>query len=155
MSPYYAPNYGMPMMTMVMVPMFMMPQMSPMPPMQMPSFPQSPFSAGMPNPLMNELAKFQSHPVTAPIDKPNVMDIPEPKIGVPTKSAAEALDIVLKGILPAFDRSKTLFEQGFTSLNLMQIVTRCGEHGYNITLQDIIIDPTFDGIASRMSAGKN
>ena len=102
---------------------------------------------------MGQLGQYNSHPVNAPVDNPNVMKINQPKVGVPDKPAEEALDIVLKGLLPTYDRSKSLFDQGFTSLNLMQIVTRCGEHGYRVQLQDIITNPTFDGILAAMKPG--
>ena len=102
---------------------------------------------------MGPLGQYNSHPVNAPVDNPNVMKINQPKVGAPDKPAEEALDIVLKGLLPTYDRSKSLFDQGFTSLNLMQIVTRCGEHGYRVQLQDIIANPTFDGILAAMKPG--
>ena len=148
----------MPMMMPVMIPAFI-PVMMPMMPM-MPMGNGGMFGNMFGNMLKNAFAgpmgplnQFNAHPVNAPVDNPNVMKINEPAVGTPEKSAEEALDIVLRGLLPTFDRSKTLFEQGFTSLNLVQIVTRCGEHGYRVQLQDLIQNPTFDGIVSVMKPG--
>jgi aryl carrier-like protein len=36
----------------------------------------------------------------------------------------------------------------------MQIITRCGEQGYRITMQDIFQNPTFAGIVEKLVAGE-
>ncbi|MBR1443358.1 MAG: hypothetical protein IJ583_07490 [Firmicutes bacterium] len=155
-------SFMMPMM--VMMPVTFVPMMSPANMFPMPMMPaaQMPMATGnmaqrnmLTNTgiLPNILSKYQAHPVQEPIENPNVMNIPEPKVGTPTESPEQALDAVLKGLLPTFDRNIGLFEQGFTSLNLMQIVTRLAEHGYKIKMENIISDPTFDGLLSNMKAG--
>ena len=129
----------------------------------MPAFPMqgNPFSGpgagdfGGINPeIMQQFAQYRSRPVDAPIENPTIMQIQKPKIGTPTETPEVALDEVLKSIFPAYDKNTGLLEQGFTSLNMMQIVTRLGEHGYAIRLEEIAASPSFDGILSNMKAGE-
>ena len=103
--------------------------------------------------MMKKLGEYQPHPLGEPVENPNVMEIHEPEMGEVNMSAEDALDLVLKNILPTFDRSKSLFDQGFTSLNLMQIVTRCGEQGYRLNMKDIIDAPYFDNMVANMQPG--
>ena len=100
-----------------------------------------------------KFAEYQAHAVDQPIENPFTMKIPEPYVGKPSKTPEEVLMDVLTGIEPKFDPSANLMEQGFTSLNLMQIVTRCAEQGYRVQLQDLIMDPVFDGIVVHMIPG--
>ena len=161
----------MPMMTPYMMPVMpyfmpMMPYMMPMPMMSygmpampnMQGFPMQGNPMGGPggvNPqMMQQLAEYRAHPVDGPVENPTVMQIEKPHIGAPTETPEVALDEVLKSIYPSYDRNTGLLEQGFTSLNMMQMVTRLGEHGYSINLGDIIAKPDFDGILSNMKAGE-
>ena len=105
--------------------------------------------------LMQQFAQYQPHPVDGPVQNPTIMQIERPEVGVPTETPEVALDEVLKSIFPAYDRNTGLLEQGFTSLNMMQMVTRLGEHGYSISMGEIVADPTFDGIISSMKPGEN
>jgi aryl carrier-like protein len=90
-------------------------------------------------------------PVEKPIDNPNTIKINEPKLGKVTQSPEAALDTVLRGIFPqGYDRSRNLVEQGMTSFNFMQIITRCAEQGYRVKLVDIVKDPVFDKIVAAM-----
>ena len=104
--------------------------------------------------LAQQFAQYQAYPVNEPIQNPTIMQIEKPHVGVPTETPEVALDEVLKSIFPSYDRNTGLLEQGFTSLNMMQIVTRLGEHGYSISLGEIIANPAFDGILSNMKAGE-
>jgi hypothetical protein len=58
------------------------------------------------------------------------MEIPTPHVGKPVKPADAVLTEVLNSISPGFDLSENLMEQGLTSFNAMQIVTRCAEQGF-------------------------
>ena len=110
----------------------------------MPQQPGMPQAAGASQPYM-------AFPTDKPIQNPNVIKINEPKLGNVTKSPEDALDVVLKGIFPeGYDKQANLFEQGLDSFKVMQIVTRCGEEGYRVHMQDIMKDPTFKGIVSSM-----
>ena len=80
--------------------------------------------------------------------------IHEAYVGKPVKPADAVLTEVLNSISPGFDLSENLMEQGLTSFNAMQIVTRCAEQGYRVQLNDVIINPTFEGIVSRMTPGE-
>ncbi len=82
------------------------------------------------------------------------MEIPTPYVGKPVRPADAVLTEVLNSISPGFDLSENLMEQGLTSFNAMQIVTRCAEQGYRVQLNDVIINPTFEGIVSRMTPGE-
>ena len=57
---------------------------------------------------------------------------------------------MLNGLLPGFEKDKNLFEQGLTSLDVMKIVTRCGEYGYHVDMETIFLTPTFEGILAGM-----
>ena len=163
--PYMPGAYSMPMMPYMMPMVVMVPVMPYMMPMMpnMPAFPMqgNPFGGqgaggfGGINPqLMQQFAQYQARPVNEPIQNPTIMKIEKPHVGVPTETPEVALDEVLKSIFPAYDRNTGLLEQGFTSLNMMQIVTRLGEHGYSIHMQDIVANPSFDGILPNMKAGE-
>lgn len=90
-----------------------------------------------------------------PIEKPNVIEIHKAKVSRPTKSAEEVLEYVLRGLLKnGLNKSEDLFEQGLTSLDTVKIVTRCGEHGYSIKMQDIYMHSTFDELVKCMVPGK-
>jgi aryl carrier-like protein len=94
---------------------------------------------------------YMAIPVEKPIDNPNTIKINEPKLGKVTQSPEAALDTVLRGIFPqGYDRSRNLVEQGMTSFNFMQIITRCAEQGYRVKLVDIVKDPVFDKIVAAM-----
>ena len=162
--------YSMPMMPYMMpvMPYFMPVMPTPMMSYGIPAMPNRPGFPVQGNPLagrlrglggvnpqmMQQLAEYRAHPVTGPVENPTVMQIEKPHIGAPTETPEVALDEVLKSIYPSYDRNTGLLEQGFTSLNMMQMVTRLGEHGYSISLGDIIAKPDFDGIMSNMKAGE-
>lgn len=94
---------------------------------------------------------YMAFPTDGPVENPNVISIHEPKLGPVTKSPEDALDVVLRGIFPeGYDKQVNLFEQGLDSFKVMQIVTRSGEEGYRIQMQDIMKDPTFKGIVANM-----
>lgn len=107
----------------IMVPVYM-PQMMPAPQMDMPQ------------------------PMPAPMAAPPMA---APQFGPATRSPEDTLDAVLSEIFPeGYDKQVNLFEQGLDSLKMMQIVTRCGQQGYRINLQEIMKDPTFKGIVAIM-----
>jgi aryl carrier-like protein len=91
----------------------------------------------------------------SPIEKPNVIEIYKAKVAKPTKSAEEVLEYVLNGILKnGLNKSEDLFEQGLTSLDTVKLVTRCGEHGYSIKMQDIYMHSTFEELVKCMTPGE-
>ena len=91
----------------------------------------------------------------SPIEKPNVIEIHKAKVAKPTKSAEEVLEYVLNGILKnGLNKSEDLFEQGLTSLDTVKLVTRCGEHGYSIKMQDIYMHSTFEELVKCMTPGE-
>ena len=111
----------------------------------------TPQTAGMGMQANTGQMPYMAIPVEKPIDNPNTIKINEPKLGKVTQSPEAALDTVLRGIFPqGYDRNRNLVEQGMTSFNFMQIITRCGEQGYRVKLQDIIKDPVFDNIVASM-----
>ena len=110
--------------------------------------------ADMGNGYPPQLQKYLSKPVDAPIEKPNVIKIEKAKIAKPTVSAEEALVIVMKTVLPNFNKSKDFFEQGLTSLDTIKIVTRCGENGYKVELTDIYKHPKFKDLVKVMKPGE-
>jgi len=93
--------------------------------------------------------------IDKPVENPNVINIQEPHISAPTKSPEEALKTVFSTIFPQnIGADDNLFEKGLDSFKVMQIVTRTAENGYRIKMQDIFKNPTFNGIVSKMEAGK-
>ena len=104
--------------------------------------------------FQQEMAKYSSHKVDKPIDKPNVMGIRPAQVTKPTHSAEEVLDHVLSGLLPkGYSKTEDLFAQGLTSLDTVKMVTRCGEHGYALSMQDIYMNSTFVELVKRMKPG--
>ena len=132
---------------------YMMPQQLCMP--QWGSYmPQQPYmpqqQMGMP-PTAGGYVPYMAFPTDKPIENPNLIRINEPKLGAVTRSPEDALDVVLSGIFPeGYDKQTNLFEQGLDSFKVMQIVTRAGEEGYRLHMQDIMKDPTFKGIVAAM-----
>ena len=115
---------------------------------QQPYMPQQ--QMGMP-PIAGGSVPYMAFPTDKPIENPNLIKINEPKLGAVTRSPEDALDVVLSGIFPeGYDKQAGLFEQGLDSFKVMQIVTRAGEEGYRIHMQDIMKDPTFKGIVAAM-----
>ncbi|MBR1633676.1 MAG: hypothetical protein IJ682_01290, partial [Lachnospiraceae bacterium] len=115
---------------------------------QQPYMPQQ--QMGMP-PTAGGSVPYMAFPTDKPIENPNLIKINEPKLGAVTRSPEDALDVVLSGIFPeGYDKQAGLFEQGLDSFKVMQIVTRAGEEGYRIHMQDIMKDPTFKGIVAAM-----
>ena len=105
--------------------------------------------------LQKQMAQYQSHPVDKPIEKPNVIGIKPAKVTKPEYSAEEVLDHVLSGIFKnGYSKTEDLFEQGLTSLDTVKMVTRCGEHGYSLSMQDIYMKSTFEELVSCMKAGE-
>ena len=138
---------------------YMPPQVGYMPqqlctPQQVGYMPQQPYmpqqQMGM-SPTAGTSAPYMAFPTDKPIENPNLIRINEPKLGAVTKSPEDALDVVLRGIFPeGYDKQASLFEQGLDSFKVMQIVTRVGEEGYRVHMQDIMKDPTFKGIVAGM-----
>ena len=105
--------------------------------------------------LQRQMAKYQTHTVDKPIDKPNVIGIKPVKVTKPEYSAEEVLDHVLSGIFKdGYSKTEDLFEQGLTSLDTVKMVTRCGEHGYSLSMQDIYMKSTFEELAACMKPGE-
>ena len=105
--------------------------------------------------LKKVMSQFYVKKADAPIEKPNVIKIEKAKVAKPTKSAEEVLEYVLKGLLKnGLDKSADLFEQGLTSLDAVKLVTRCGEHGYAVKMQDIYMHSKFEELVKCMVPGK-
>ena len=105
--------------------------------------------------LRRQMEKYQAHPVDKPIDKPNVIGIKPAKVTKPEYSAEEVLDHVLSGIFKdGYSKTEDLFEQGLTSLDTVKMVTRCGEHGYALSMQDIYMKSTFEELVACMKPGE-
>jgi aryl carrier-like protein len=113
-----------------------------------------PSTASRPQPTQDQIAaflkKYFASPVSEAVEHPNVIKVNKPTIGKAEKSASEVLTYVLNGLLPGFEKDKNLFEQGLTSLDVMKIVTRCGEYGYQIDMATIFLTPTFEEIVAEM-----
>ena len=155
--PYGAPMNMYPMMYMlvpVMVPVFMPQGFYPMQNGQFPLM-QGGYHGPGKKELWSALSKYQARPAKRPVRNPYFTKINEPEVGSPEESAADVLMNVLSGIYEDYDPEDDLFSQGFTSLNLMQIVTRCAEQGYRVKIEDIIKNPTFDGIVECMVPGED
>jgi aryl carrier-like protein len=99
---------------------------------------------------MQTYQQYQPKPIDKPVENPNIIKMHKPKLEKPTRAPREALRVVLDSIRPGFQEIGNLFEQGLTSYNVMQMVTRAGEQGYVLTMRDIISEPTFEAIASKM-----
>ncbi|HAV00575.1 MAG TPA: hypothetical protein DCW47_05215 [Lachnospiraceae bacterium] len=105
--------------------------------------------------VQKAMEPYISKKADKPIEKPNVIGITKAKVGKPVKSAEEVLDHVLSGLLKnGFNKTDDLFEQGLTSLDTVKIVTRCGEHGYGVKMQDIYMHSTFDELVKCMTPGE-
>jgi len=89
----------------------------------------------------------------APVENPQVVNINEPKLGEKVNPPEKALAIVLQSIVgrPVHE-SENFFAMGLTSINVMQMITRCGEQGYRITMQDVINNPTIAELAKKLAA---
>ncbi len=102
------------------------------------------------------MSAYQSKKVDKPVEKPNVIGLKKAKTVKPAKSAGEVLEYVLSTVLKnKLDKQKDLFEQGLTSLDTVKIITRCGEYGYELKMQDIYMHSVFDELVQRMVPGKD
>ncbi|MDO4805972.1 MAG: phosphopantetheine-binding protein [Coriobacteriales bacterium] len=105
--------------------------------------------------LAQQMQRYQSHPVDKPIDKPNVIGLKPAKVTKAEHSAEEVLDHVLSGLLEgSYSRTEDLFEQGLTSFDVVKMITRCGEHGYALSMQDVYMHSTFNELLEHMKPGK-
>ena len=131
------------------------------------AFFRPPVGAGKNKPFMQQLpdekkekmkkamAPYISRKVDQPIEQPTVIGIAKAKVNEPVRSAEEVLEHVLSGLLKkGFNKTDDLFEQGLTSLDTVKIVTRCGEHGYGVKMQDIYMHSTFDELVKCMTPGE-
>ena len=104
--------------------------------------------------FQKQMAQYQSRKVEKPIEKPNVIGLKRAKVTKAEYSAEEVLDHVLSGLLKdGFNKTDDLFEQGLTSLDTVKMVTRCGEHGYSLSMQDIYMHSTYDELLKCMKPG--
>ena len=105
--------------------------------------------------VQKAIEPYISRKADKPIEQPNVIEINKAKVAKPVKSAEEVLEHVLSGLLKnGFNKTDDLFEQGLTSLDAVKIVTRCGEHGYAVKMQDIYMHSTFDELVKYMTPGE-
>ena len=105
--------------------------------------------------VQKAMEPYISRKADKPIEQPNVIEINKAKVAKPVKSAEEVLEHVLSGLLKnGFNKTDDLFEQGLTSLDAVKIVTRCGEHGYAVKMQDIYMHSTFDELVKYMTPGE-
>ena len=105
--------------------------------------------------LRRQMEKYQTHTVEKPIEKPNVIGIKPARVTKPEYSAEEVLDHVLSGLFKdGYSKTEDLFEQGLTSLDTVKMVTRCGEHGYSLSMQDIYMKATFEELVKCMKPGE-
>ncbi|WP_037590860.1 acyl carrier protein, partial [Sporomusa ovata] len=89
----------------------------------------------------------------APVENPVIVDINKPKLGEKVNSPEKALAIVLQSIVGRpVQESENFFAIGLTSVNVMQMITRCGEQGYQVTMQDVISNPTITELAKKLAA---
>ena len=99
--------------------------------------------------------KYRSKKIDKPVEKPNVIELNDVKLGKPEKSAQEVLEYVLSTVLKGqLDKDKDLFEQGLSSLDTVKIVTRCGEYGYRVNMQDIYMHSVFDELVKCLTPGE-
>jgi aryl carrier-like protein len=118
-----------------------------------------PFMKQIPDEKKEKMKKamepYVSRKVDHPIEQPTVIGITKAKVSKPVKSAEAVLEQVLSALLKnGFSKTEDLFEQGLTSLDTVKIVTRCGEHGYSVKMQDIYMHSTFDELVKCMTPGK-
>jgi aryl carrier-like protein len=118
-----------------------------------------PFMKQIPDEKKEKMKKamepYVSRKVDHPIEQPTVIGITKAKVSKPVKSAEAVLEQVLSALLKnGFSKTEDLFEQGLTSLDTVKIVTRCGEHGYSVKMQDIYMRSTFDELVKCMTPGK-
>ena len=112
-------------------------------------------SGNMKAKVQKAMEPYISRKADKPIEQPNVIEINKAKVAKPVKSAEEVLEHVLSGLLKnGFNKTDDLFEQGLTSLDAVKIVTRCGEHGYAVKMQDIYMHSTFDELVKYMTPGE-
>ena len=105
--------------------------------------------------LQRQMKQYESHKVDKPIEKPNVIGLKKATVMKPKKSPQEVLDHVLGGLLKnGFNKTDDLFEQGLTSLDTVKMVTRCAEHGYALSMQDIYMHSNYDELIKCMKPGK-
>ena len=65
------------------------------------------------------------------------------------------LEYVLSTVLKnPLDKQQDLFEQGLSSLDTVKIVTRCGEYGYSVKMQDIYMHSVFEELVRCMVPGE-
>ena len=95
---------------------------------------------------------YMGFPTNAPVQNPTVIQIQKPKLGPVTRSPEDALQFVLSGIFPGgYNKEENLLLQGMNSFQIMQLITRCGEQGYRLKIEDVMKNPTFSGIVSSMT----
>ena len=99
--------------------------------------------------------KYKSKKIDEPVKKPNVIELNNVKVGKPEKSAQEVLEYVLSTVMKEqLDKDKDLFEQGLSSLDTVKIVTRCGEYGYRVNMQDIYMHSVFNELVKCLTPGE-
>ena len=99
--------------------------------------------------------KYKSKKIDKPVEKPNVIGLNNVKVGKPEKSAEEVLEYVLSTVLKGqLDKDKDLFEQGLSSLDTVKMVTRCGEYGYRVNMQDIYMHSVFNELVKCLTPGE-
>ena len=105
--------------------------------------------------IQNWINQYQSRKIEKPVEKPNIIGLDKAKVGKPEKSAAEVLEYVLSTVLKnGLDKKVDLFEQGLSSLDTVKMVTRCGEYGYKLNMQDIYMHSMFDELVNFMTPGE-
>ena len=101
------------------------------------------------------MESYQSKKIDKPVDQPNVISVKKMKVEKPQKSAREVLEYVLSTVLKnPLDKQQDLFEQGLSSLDTVKIVTRCGEYGYSVKMQDIYMHSVFEELVRCMVPGE-
>lgn len=105
--------------------------------------------------MQNWMNRYQSRKVEKPVEKPNVIGLNKAKVVKPEKSAEEVLEYVLSTVLKnELKKEVDLFEQGLSSVDTVKMVTRCGEYGYRLNMQDIYMHSMFDELVKFMTAGE-
>ena len=95
---------------------------------------------------------YMGFPTNAPVANPVVIQVQKPKLGAVTRSPEDALHFVLSGIFPGgYNKEDSLLLQGMNSFQMMQLITRVGEQGYRLTIEDVVKNPTFSGIVRSMT----
>lgn len=101
------------------------------------------------------MERYKSKKIDKPVDKPNVIGLNKVKVVKPEKSAQEVLEYVLSTVLKGeLDKDKDLFEQGLSSLDTVKMITRCGEYGYRLNMQDIYMHSVFNELVEYMTPGE-